>query len=119
MSEHTPKLGPYCLGRTVVQKTHPSIGPFYQTYVNHGEGPNHGNCVAVAYGVNATEEESRALGALIAAAPDLLAACEKVVAAHEKVMTRLAARGWDVDDLEYPNIQALRAAVAKAKGGAS
>lgn len=48
---------------------------------------------------------------LIAAAPDLLAACKAILAVSEKRR--------DVDDATWDAIQSVRAAIAKAEGGPS
>jgi hypothetical protein len=78
------------------------------------DDPDDCRVAAIAYG---PADERRAANArLIAAAPELLAACEKLIAAHEAYM--------DDDSQAYPHAvleilgDELDTAVAKAKGGA-
>ena len=84
----------------------------------HGVNPRHilaGDdevARAIALGTHRLEE-AKANAALIAAAPDLLAACEKALAAFDVPCGRLdigqsMAQTYALDD--------LRAAIAKAKG---
>ena len=56
-----------------------------------------------------SEDEAREIGWLFAAAPDLLAACEAVVAWDEEV--RSTGHGFTLD------MRPIRAAIAKARGG--
>lgn len=73
-------------------------------YIEHAGGWG----VAKAYGSNPT---CAANAALIAAAPDLLRVCEKLVQADSGPFPRPA---WLA-----PIVDAARAAIAKAKGGAA
>ncbi len=59
------------------------------------------------------EEESRATGKLIAAAPDLLAACERILAKHDDAVF---ACGRDDEAPVAFALNELRKAIAKARG---
>ena len=90
MTEHTP--GPW-----------QDAGGWFVT------APERQLVVAEVYAVGRPDEEVDANTRLIAAAPDLLAACELALATFRRD------RMEEIDDRE-PEIDALRAAVAQARG---
>jgi hypothetical protein len=79
VAEHTP--GPWSVGHTRQSPTDPRIGPFWETAIHVGESRNRGNALALAClggkgATNGSREAVEANARLIAAAPELLAACE-------------------------------------------
>ncbi len=70
-------------------------------------------CPEVVSGIYGSVEESQANARLIAAAPDLLEACQLILANMEDTEDT----GTDRECGEYEDIKKLRAAIAKATGG--
>lgn len=103
MSKHTP--GPW-----KVNKINSRI------YVEGGIIDNHGVCAHVETYSEDPSVEDFANANLIAAAPDLLAACEEALLAMGKVKVVLSpdAPAWQ-EELVGAS-ESLRAAIAKAKG---
>ena len=114
---HTP--GPWTVGHTRQSKTHPSIGPFYETAVHVGDSTARGNCLAIAYmgGDGATDKDRDAVEAnarLIAAAPDLLEAIQKLLWQHEQELKNEYCGSLLTQMLAQ--VDHARAAIAKATG---
>ena len=96
---HTP--GPWNVART--QSTHSHPTRFWETLVESSDG-----LVAVGHGL--THQESDANAALVAAAPELLAAL-KTIAENSAEENE-----WDAVEKLHANETLARAAIAKAEG---
>lgn len=103
-----PHGRPYIIAQTV---TVTSFGPARGCIVTCGEfNPNAGTYWPARGLGGRTDDEARANARLIAAAPDLLAALEKLVGDVRDI--------HDIDTIMYDDVLNARAAIAKAKGGA-
>jgi hypothetical protein len=69
-----------------------------------------GDALAVCGTGRFVDDEARANARIMSAAPDLLAAAERILAAVTE------AQGWQNADLDLSHATALKLAVAKAKG---
>jgi hypothetical protein len=69
-----------------------------------------------AYGVKAQQERLEPDARLIAAAPEMLAACQAALAYFDACVGECGAE--TDDEIESPEAKQLRAAIAKATGGA-
>ncbi len=74
-------------------------------------------CVAAQVDEDSVNDTDRANAHLLAAAPDLLAACEKALAMYEWILGDHPKLDPDGDLL--PELEALKNAIAHAKGGVS
>ena len=111
MAEHTP--GPWHI---LFTSEPDSFGPGRERYI--GKSHEDQVCRTVGYDDRAKDIAN---AELIAAAPDLLAACEKLVAEQEE---QCIALGWKSAEQYYAAHAAdeafvlIKSAIAKAKGGA-